>query len=94
MNGPLAMIFVIFIIVLGLGACWAITAQGASAGPITDSFGNRPPNATIEQDNASSSFAVATMPVMYMAFFIAVCVVLVISLVWLWKNGHYQKGKY
>ncbi|MCK9591446.1 MAG: hypothetical protein M0Q91_05485 [Methanoregula sp.] len=94
MNGLLAMLFVVLIIVLGLGASWAITANGAATGPSTDTFGNTPPASTIEQDNASASLAVALMPIGTFAFIIAVCVVLVIAIVWLWKSGHNTKGKY
>lgn len=94
MNGPLAMLFVVFIIVLGIGSIWAITANGAATGPVTDSFGNAPPNNTIEQDNASAALAVDTMVIAPFAFIIAVCVVLVIAVAWLWKTGSNKKGKY
>ncbi|MCK9591365.1 MAG: hypothetical protein M0Q91_05080 [Methanoregula sp.] len=94
MNGPLAMLLVVFIIVLGIGAAWAITANGAATGPVMDSFGNAPPNNTIEQDNASAALAVSTMAVLPVVFIIGVCVVLVIAVAWLWKSGHSSKGKY
>ena len=91
----LAMLMVVFIIVLGIGAVWAITANGAATGSaIADSFGNTPPNNTIIQDNKSAALAVAVMPVAGFAFIIAVCVVLVIAFVWMWKTGKDTKGKY
>lgn len=94
MNGPLAMIFVVFVIVLGVGSVWAITAQGASTGPVSDSFGNTPPNNSIIQDNQSAGIAVATMPLGIMAFFIAICAVIAIGAVWLWNTGKGKSGKY
>jgi hypothetical protein len=94
MNGPLAMIFVVLIIVIGIGAAWAITAQGASTAPIHDSFGNTQTTDVINQTNATSGFAVSTMPVLYIAFIIVVCVVLVVAFVWLWNTGKNKKGKY
>lgn len=90
----LAMLLVVFIIVLGIGAIWAITANGAATGPVMDTFGQTPPNNTIEQNNQSTSLAVALMPIATFAFIIAVCVVLVIAFVWLWTSGHNKKGKY
>ena len=94
MSGPLAMIMVVMVIVLGIGACWAITGQGASTGPVQDSFGNTPPPAAVIQGNASGSLAVATMPVTYMAFIIAVCVVIVMGFAWLWSAGKSKPSKY
>ena len=94
MNGPLAMILVILIIVLGIGATWAITANGAATGPVADTFGNTPSSNTLNQTNATAALGVSLMPIAGFAFIIAVCVVLVIAIVWLWKTGHYQKGKY
>ena len=91
----LAMLLVVFIIVIGIGATWALTANGAATGSVVmDSFGNTPPNNTIIQDNKSAALAVAVMPVAGFAFIIAVCVVLVIAFVWLWNNGRNTKGKY
>lgn len=94
MNGPLAMILVVLVIVLGIGAVWAITGQGAATGPVHDSFGNTQPGAIINQTNTSANLAVATMPIVYMAFIIAVCVVLVIAFVWMWKTGKSKANKY
>lgn len=95
MNGPLAMLLVIFIIVLGIGAAWAITANASANGSaVMDSFGNLPPNSTIQQDNKSAALAVAVMPLGLMAFIIAVCVVLVIVFAWMWKTSKDTKGKY
>ena len=94
MSGPLAMLLVVLVIVLGIGAVWAITGQGAATAPIQDSFGNTPSPEVINQTSESASLAVATMPVVYMAFIIAICVVLVISLVWLWRTGKVKGGKY
>jgi hypothetical protein len=94
MNGPLAMILVVLIIVMGIGAAWAITAQGAATTPIQDSFGNTATANVINQTNQSAGLAVATMPVVYIAFIIVVCVVLVVAFVWLWNTGKNKKGKY
>ena len=93
MSSPLAMLLVVLVIVLGIGAVWAITGQGASTAPVQDSFGDTQSPEVINQTTASSSLAVATMPIIYMAFIIAVCVVLVIAFVWLWRSGK-SKGKY
>jgi hypothetical protein len=94
MSGPLAMILVVMVIVIGIGSVWAITGQGASTAPVQDSFGNTQSPAVINQANTSGSLAVATMPIIYMAFIIAVCVVLVIAFVWLWRSGKSKPGKY
>jgi len=96
MNGPLAMILVVFVLALGFGACWAITAQGSATAPQQDTFGNNASAAIISQNNQSAGLAVAVMPVIPIAFMIAVCVVLVIAFAWLWKNGQYKEraGKY
>lgn len=92
MNGPLAAILVVFVIALGFGACWAITAQGASTPVQEDTFGNEPSAAVVAQDAASASLAVAVMPVIPIAFVVAVCVVLVVGFVWLWNNRYYKKA--
>lgn len=95
MNGPLAMLLVVFVIVLGIGSAWVITANASANGSqVMDSFGQLPPNNTIVQDNRSAALAVAVMPLGLMAFIIAVCVVLVIAFVWMWKTGKDTKGKY
>ncbi len=93
MNGPLAMIFVVFVIVLGIGACWGITAQGSATDPLQDSFGDSPADTIVQQDSKLAGLAVTTMPVSSIAFLISICVVLAIAFVWFWKNGH-PKGKY
>jgi hypothetical protein len=90
----LAMFLVVLIIVLGLGACWAITAQGSATGPVTDSFGNTPPASTMTQDNKSVALAVATMPIGLIPFIIAICAILVIAFIWFWKTGHTKASKY
>ena len=92
----LAMLMVVFLIVLGIGAVWAITANGAATGSVVmDTFGQAPPNNTIEQNNASAALAVAvTYPILPIVFIIAVCVVVVIAFVWMWKTGKDTKGKY
>ena len=92
----LAMLMVVFLIVLGIGAVWAITANGAATGSaISDSFGQMPPNNTIIQNNKSAALAVAvTYPILPFVFIIAVCVVVVIAFVWMWKTGKDTKGKY
>lgn len=94
MNGPLAMILVVFVIVIGIGAAWAITGQGAATAPIQDSFGNTQNANVTNQTAVSAHVAVSTMPLMTMAFIIAICVVLVIVFVWLWNSGHYKQKKY
>lgn len=94
MNSPLAMILVVLVIVLDIGAIWAITGQKASTAPMQDSFGNTQPAPIINQTGESAGFAVATMPIIYMAFIIAVCVVLVASFAWLWRTGKSKPNKY
>jgi hypothetical protein len=94
MNGPLAMIFVIFVIALGFGACWVITAQGSAAEPMQDSFGNTPDPDLTTQSEIGSGLAIGIMPILPMAFMVAVCVVLVIAFLWFWQNGRYKTSKY
>jgi len=94
MGNLTALIFVVMVLVLGIGACWAITANGAATAPPTDTFGNRAPDQTIEQDNASARVSVQTMPILFIAFFVVVCAVLVAGAVWLWKSGKSKSSKY
>jgi phage-related minor tail protein len=94
MGNMIALILVAFVIVLGIGACWAITANGAAAGTATDTFGNTPPADTIAHDGESSGLAVATMPVMLIAFFVLVCVILVAGFAWLWNTGKSKASRY
>jgi len=94
MSGPLAMILVVLVIVIGIGAAWAITGQGAATAPVKDTFGNTQSPAVINQSNQSAGLAVATMPTIYIAFIIAVCVVLVMAFAWLWKTGKSKPQKY
>jgi len=94
MNGPLAMILVIFVIVIGIGSAWAITAQSAAQPPMQDSAGHTQNSSVINATAATSSIAISTMPILNMAFIIAVCVILVIVLVWFWRNGQYKQKKY
>ncbi len=94
MNGPLAMILVIFVIVLGIGACWAITGQAASTGPVEDTFGENQNPEIIEQANGTAGVAIETMPLVYLPFAVGVCAVLVIAFAWLWKTGRSKPEKY
>ena len=94
MANLIALIFVVMVIVLGIGASWAIVANGSANTAPTDTFGNKPPAAAMNQDNASAKMAVATMPLMYIAFFIMICVVLVAAMAWLWKTGKSKASKY
>ena len=88
-----AMFFVVLVIVIGIGAAWAITAHGAATPVVNDSFGNGPGNQATMQDTNSTALATATMPVTYIGFFIAICVILVMAFVWMWTNPH-KKAKY
>jgi hypothetical protein len=94
MGNLIALIFVMFVIVLGIGACWAITANGASAPVQTDTFGETPPADTMERNNESADLAVATMPVGLIAFIVMICVILVAAFAWLWKTGRSKPSKY
>jgi hypothetical protein len=94
MANLVALIFVIMVLVLGIGACWAITANGAATTAPTDTFGHRASNETIQQNNASTSVAVETMPVLFIGFFVLICVVLVAAFAWLWKTGKSKASKY
>ena len=70
MANLVAMIFVVMVIVLGIGACWAITASGSATPTSTDTFGNTPPADTIAHNSDSSGLAISAMPVVFIAFFI------------------------
>lgn len=94
MGNVTALIFVVLVIVLGIGACWAITASGSSTTAPQDTFGDKPSASTIQQNNASANMAVKTMPVMFISFFIMVCVILVAAFAWLWKTGKSKASKY
>jgi cytochrome bd-type quinol oxidase subunit 1 len=93
MANLLALIFVVFVIGFGVSACWAITANGASQHPTTDTFGNQPSNTAIQQDNQSSNLATSTMPILVIIFIIAVCATIAAVVIWLWKTGNGQTGK-
>lgn len=84
-----AMIFVIMIVVLGIGSCWAITAQGAANGPQVDTFNNSV-NATYlsHVTTISTPFGISSMVVTYIPFFLAVLVLISMVFAWLWKAGH------
>jgi hypothetical protein len=94
MANLIALIFVVFVLVLGIGTCWAITANGAATATSTDTFGDHPSAQTIAQNNASSTTAVKTMPVLFIGFFIMICVILVAAFAWLWKTGKSKASKY
>jgi disulfide bond formation protein DsbB len=94
MANLVALIFVVLVLVLGIGACWAITANGAATTTSTDTFGDHPPTDTIHQNNASSGTAVKTMPVLLIGFFVMICVILVAGFAWLWGAGKSKASKY
>lgn len=94
MANLVAMIFVVLVLVLGIGACWAITASGSATTTPTDTFGNTPPTDTVAHNAASSGLAVASMPALFIAFFIMICVILVAAIAWLWKTGTSKASKY
>jgi len=94
MANLIAMMFVVLVMVLGIGACWAIAASGAATTTPTDTFGDTPPADTTTQNTAASSLSVASMPILMIAFFVMVCVVLVSAFAWLWKTGKSKASKY
>lgn len=94
MANLVAMIFVVLVMVFGTGACWMIAASGSATKTPVDTFGDKPPADTISQNTASSSLAVASMPVLVIAFFIMVCVILVAAFAWLWKTGKSKASGY
>ena len=94
MANLIVMIFVVMVMVLGIGACWAIAASGSSSATPVDTFGAQPPADTVSQSDAASTLSVATMPVLVIAFFIMICVILVASFAWLWKTGKSKASKY
>ena len=94
MGNLIALILVIMVIVLGVGACWAITANGAATASASDSFGNTAPVSTINQNEQSSSVAVGTMSVLLIPFIILICVLLVSGFAWLWATGKSKASKY
>lgn len=94
MGNLLALIFVMMVIVLGIGACWAIAANGAAIPIQNDTFGDGPPADAIAQNEAASHTAVTTMPVLLIGFIIMICVILVASVAWFWKTGTSKASKY
>ena len=94
MANLVAIIFVVMVMVLGIGACWVIAANGSATSTPTDTFGNTPPANTVTHNTASSGLAVASMPVLIIAFFIMICVILVAAVAWLWKTGTSKASKY
>lgn len=94
MGNLIALILVVLVIVMGIGAVFAITANGAATTPATDTFGDTASPDTIAHNNQSSGLAVASMPVMFIVFFIMICVVLVAAVVWLWKTGKSKSSGY
>ena len=94
MANIVALIFVIFVLVLGIGACWAIAASGSATNTPVDTFGDTPPADTVTQNEVSSGLAVASMPVLLIGFFVMICVVLVAAFAWLWKTGKSKASKY
>ena len=94
MSNLTAMFLVVMVIVIGIGACWAITANGSTTGINSDSFGNTPPASTIHQDNATGDLATKTMVISYLPFFIAICVIIVSAIAWLYSTGKSKGAKY
>lgn len=94
MGNLLTLIFVILVIVLGIGACFAIVASGSATPAPTDTYGDKAPDSVLQQNNQSAHVAVSTMPIIFIAFFIMVCVVLVAAFAWLWKTGKSKASKY
>lgn len=94
MGNLLSFIFVVLVMIIGIGACWAIAASGSSTTATTDTYGDHPPAATIQQNNASASMAVKTMPVLFIGFFVMICVILAAAVAWLWKTGKSKPSKY
>ena len=94
MGNLVALIFVVMVIVLGIGACWVITASGASTPTTVDTFGDTPPATSMIQNNASAGVAVESMPVLFIGFCIMICVLLVAAFAWLWKAGRSKASKY
>jgi hypothetical protein len=93
MASLLGLIFVVFVVVFGIGACWMIAANGNSQLPATDSFGNQAPATSIAQQGAASDLATSTMPILPVVFIIVVCVIIVSAAMWLWKTGTSKTGK-
>lgn len=89
-----ALFFVVLVIVLGIGACWVITANSATMTTPTDTFGENPPSTTTDHNTASSELAVSSMPVVMVGFFVMVCVILVAVFAWLWKSGKSKPSRY
>lgn len=94
MGNVAALLLVVMVIVIGIGACWAITANGAATGTATDTFGNAPSAEVQAHNTDSSGVAIATMPILLIAFFIMICVVLVAAFAWLWNTGKSKAGGY
>lgn len=94
MANLIALIFVVLVIVLGIGTCYVIVANGASTTTSVDTFGDNPPADTVTQNEVSSSFAVASMPILFIGFFIMICVILVAAIAWLWKTGKSKASAY
>ena len=93
MANLLGLLFVALVVVFGMGACWMIAANGNSQSPTADSFGNTPPNSSINQSGQASGFSTSTMVILPIIFIIVVCVVIVAAIVWLWKTGNAKSGK-
>lgn len=94
MANLIALLFVAFVIVIGIGSCWVITASGSATPVATDTFGNTPSSTAMIQDNQSSGMAVAAMPTLFISFFVMVCVILCAGMVWLWKTGKTKVSGY
>ena len=94
MANLVALIFVILVVVIGIGSVFAITANGAATTPAKDTFGNTAPISVIQHNNESSNLAVKTTPTIFIVFFVMICVVLVAAIAWLWKTGKTKPSGY
>ena len=94
MGNLTTLIFVAFVIVLGIGTVWVIAANGSMSTTPVDTFGDTPPAQAMVQNNASADMAVKTMPMLLIAFIIMVCVILVAAFAWFWKTGNSKASKY
>ena len=94
MGNLISLLFVVLVMVLAIGAVYAITASGSAMDAPTDTFGNTAPAQTVAQNENSSNIAVQTLPVIFIAFFIMICVVLAAGFAWFWKTGKSKASSY
>jgi hypothetical protein len=94
MANLLRIFLVILVLGFGVSAAWIITAGNSHIAPTADSFGNAPPDVAVSQDGQAAGLSTATMPVLAVAFLIAVMVALTSVFAWLWKTGKSNKSGY